>query len=302
MKVIVPMLVTDDMLSSSTIAEPDSGEAEWATSTAYVVGQKVIRTQTHRIYRCVQAHTSGSITPEELPEYWQDYKPTNKWAMFDGVISTASEDTETLTVVLEPGWFNALAFFGLNGETITVTVKDEPAGATVYSYTGPLIEDVGDWYEYFFGAIKPKRKLILTDIPPYAACEVTVTVEGPAATTVSLGLMALGDLRVLAEELGTQYGSSSEPVDYSYVKTFEDGTTKIVKRNSATDMRAQVALTIEEAPYAVATCQDLLSVPAVWIGSEATGYEGLTVYGLGSASFTYQSTHVQMSLYVKGLI
>lgn len=301
MKVLVPITISDAMLSSSTIAEPDASETAWAGSTAYVVGDVRIRTQTHRKYRCAIDHTSdGAKPPESLPTHWVDIGPTNAWAMFDGLVSTPSTDSTTLTVVLEPGFFNAIALFGCDGEDITVTVKDEPAGATIYTYSGPLIEDVGDWYEYYFSPIQPKRKLILENITPYSAAELTITITGPA--DVSLGMLLVGDMRTIAEAYGAINGPSAELVDYSYNDTNEYGETRIVRRGNATDLRAQILLTREEAPYAAATCRDLLSVPAAWITSDEASFQELTVPGLGSASFTYESQFVTMNLYVKGSI
>ena len=302
MRVLVPTQITDDLLTSSTIDEPDTGETVWTPSTAYALGDRRYRAETHRIYECVQAHTSRTQLPEEDTMYWLEYKPTNRWAMFDGMVSTASKATEEITVVLEPGWFNALALFGLDGESIDITVKDAPGGDVIYSYTGELIEDVGDWYEFFFSPIKPRSKLILSGIEPYAAAELTVTLTGADGTQVALGLLAVGDLRTISERHGVLAGATAEPVDYSYVKTFDDGTKRIVKRNAATDMRASVVLARSEIPYALATVQELLSVPAVWIGNKTAAFDGLSVFGLGSASFQYESTRATMNLTVKGLI
>lgn len=301
MKVLVPITISDAMLSSSTIAEPDASETAWAGSTAYVVGDVRIRTQTHRKYRCAIAHTSDAgKPPESLPTHWADIGPTNAWAMFDGMVSTPSTDSMTLTVVLEPGFFNAIALFGLDGEVIDITVKDAPAGSTIYSYSGPLIEDVGDWYEYYFSPIQPKSKLILEGITPYSAAELTVTITGP--TDVSLGMILVGDMRTIAETYGAVNGPSAELVDYSYNDTNEYGETRIVRRGNSTDLRAQILLTRSEAPYASATCRDLLSVPAAWIVSDEASLQELIVPGLGSASFTYESQFVTMNLYVKGSI
>lgn len=302
MRVLVPTQITDAMLTSSAIDEPDTGETVWAPSTAYALGDRRYRAETHRIYECVQAHSSRTTPPEEDTMYWLEYKPTNRWAMFDGMVSTASTAEETMTVVLEPGWFNALALFGIEGESVDITVKDAPGGDVIFSYSGALVEDVGSWYEWFFTPIKPRRKLILSSIEPYAAAELTVTITGPAGTTVALGLLTVGDLRTLASKFGTLTGATAEPVDYSYVKTHDDGTRRIVKRNSATDMRASVVLDRSEIPYAMATVQELLSVPAVWIGNKTAAFDGLSVYGLGSASFVYDSNRATMNLNVKGLV
>ena len=123
MKVIKPVTVTDAVLISSTAPETDY--AAWAAGTAYSVGNRVIRTSTHRIYERMVAGTTATA-PELDSVNWIDIAPTNRWAMFDGEVSTQTALASPLTVVIKPGLVNGLALFGLAGTTLVVTVRDEP--------------------------------------------------------------------------------------------------------------------------------------------------------------------------------
>ncbi len=304
--ILVPVEVTDDVFGSSTIAEPAAGETTWVSAGTYVVGDERIRTETHRIYSCIVGHTGITTPPEGDLTNWKDIGPTLRWAMFDGTVSTDTTGTTTLTVVLSPGFFNAIALYKLTGAHITVTVKDEPGGTTIYTYDDDLFEPFADWYEWLFAPYRDRERLILRDIVPYPDAELTITVTAAASAAVGIGMVCIGDLRPLAaseKNSGTQYGASIEPIDYSYVKTDEFGTTRIVRRASTTSLRASVFLPQEDADYAIALLQEVLSVPVTFVAVDESGYANANVFGLVSGSVTYSGPkHSIANINVKGLI
>lgn len=304
--ILAPVEITDAVLDSSTVAEPAAGETAWVSAGTYAVGDQRIRATTHRIYSCILAHTGITTLPEDDLTNWTDIGPTLRWAMFDGTVSTDTTATTTLTVVLSPGFFNALALYKLTGSHITVTVKDEPGGATIYTYDDDLYEPFPDWYEWLFAPYRNRERLILRDIVPYPDAELTITVTAAAAAAVGIGMVCIGDLRPLAaseQRAGTQYGASIEPVDYSYVKTDEFGTTRIVRRASTTGLRASVFLPQEDADYAIALLQEVLSVPVTFVAVDESGYANANVFGLVSGSVSYSGpNHAIANINVKGLI
>lgn len=307
MKILVPITLTDAMLSSSTIAEPAAGEAAWNAATSYTVGQRCILASTHRVYENLIAGVNATSPDQALTgatPRWLDYGPTLRWAAFDGVVNTPSTATTSFTYVLLPGFFNAIAFYGMDGATISVSIKDAPGGTVFYTYSGSLLEPPVDYYDYYFGVIRGLSKLVLSDILLYANPEVTITVAGTG--TVKAGMIAFGDLRALISEGevgGTQYGATAEPITYSYINTDAFGRTSIVRRHSATNMRVSVVLPKTDADAALAIVQSVLDVPAAWIATDATGYAGLNVFGLGSGSLGYEGpNHATLNITVKGFI
>ena len=309
MNVLVPLTLTDAMLSSSTIAEPAAGEAAWVAATSYTVGQRVILVSTHRVYENLIAGinaTSPDLALTGATPRWFDVGPTLKWAAFDNIVSTPSTATTTFTYVLRPGFFNSLAFYGLDGATITVSIKDAPAGAVFYTYTGSLQEPPIDYYDYYFGIIRTLTKLLLKNILPYADPEVTITISAAVGVTVKAGIIVVGDLRSLISVSGTggiESGASAEPITYSYITTDIYGVTKIVRRHNATDMRVRVVLPQSDADAALLTIQDVLDTPAAFIALDKFGFDGLNVFGLGSGSLTYEGpNHSVFSINVKGFI
>lgn len=303
MQIIIPVKIAGSALSSSSVAEPDAGEVAWVSGATYAVGDKRILVATHRVYSCVEAHTGSTVTPNLDVTKWVDSGPTNKWAMFDDQCSTQTTATTSLTVVLRPGFINAIAFYKIAGAAIAVTVKDAPDGAEVASFTGDLATPPLDWYDWAFGQYRLLDKVIFSAITPYPDAEVSITITG---TTVACGMVVVGDLRNLldgAEFGGVNYGATAEPVDYSYIKTDDYGNTTIVKRRSATDMSVVVTLPQSYSDAALEIIQSVLATPVACIASRSTGYDGLNVFGLVTGSLSYES-HVAatLNIKVKGLV
>lgn len=292
--------------AGTTVAEPASGETVWSNTSAYNVNNKVIRTETHRVYECVQAVPSGgrATLPENDPTYWLDKGPTQRYAPFDSYTSTAATGTTSMTYVLKPGFFNAIALYGLVGLSLSISVKDATGGTVIYSKTIDLTEPSIGWYEYLFSPRKPINKVILKGIPIRPTAELTVTITASSGQPVAIGMMNIGDYAALSETWGgTQFGASAEPTSNSYFKNNSDGTTAIVKRPSATNMRASVMIPKGEADQALYKVQSVLDVPVSWIASDVSGFAGLNVFGLGSASLSYDSpSYATMNISVRGYI
>lgn len=308
MHIIKPIEITPAMVAAgTTIAEPSANETAWSGSAVvYAVGDIRIRSTTHRRYKCAVAHTSAAAPlPEDDPTRWVDVGPTDRFAPFDSYTSTAATALTSLTYVLTPGFFNSIALYGLTGGTYSVTVKDAPGGSVIFSNSGFLYEDPEGWYEYLFTAPKLRRKLFYFDLPIRPTAELTITLTADAGQPVGIGMIVVGDyVPLFGWGLwgGTEYGSSVEPVTYSFIKTEDDGTTTIRRRHSATNLRVKVVMPQDQADYAVAQLQDVLDIPVAWIATDQVNYQGLTTFGLGSATVIYSSFgHANIEIFVKGL-
>ena len=303
MNIISPITITDAMLGAGTTLAEDT-TAAW-TSATYAVGDERHVVATHRVYKCALAGSS-TISPQLDPTRWLDKRPTNKWAPFDIYTSTSAATVTTMTYVLTPGYFNAIALYGLTGSQYSLTVKDATGGTVIYSKSGYLYADPLGWYEYLFGTLKSTSKLVFTEIPIRPASEITLTITAASGQPVGLGMLISGDYVSLAGAGswgGAQYGASAEPVTYSYIKTLDDGTTQIVKRHSATNLRVTIAMPREEADAVLQSVQAVLDVPVAWIATDAQGYAGLTTFGIGSGSMKYDSFNIaNFDITVKGLV
>lgn len=307
MNVLTPIAITDAMIGAgTTIAEPAASETAWVSGGTYAVGDLRIRSTTHKVYSCVQAHTGRTALPENDSAYWLEKGPTLRWAPFDIYSTTQATATTSITYVLSPGYFNALALYALVGSNISITLKDAPGGATLWTYSGSLYQPPLGWYEYLFGGLRQINRLQFHDLPIRPTAELTITVTASSGQPVGIGMINVGDRISLigtGDWGGTQYGANAEPTSYSYIKTNADGTTSIVRRPYATGMRATIALPRDQADAALEVIRNLLDVPVSWIATDTQGYDGLNVFGLGSATVSYDSfATATINLTVKGMI
>lgn len=291
------------MLGAGTTLTEDPTSA-WVSGT-YSLGDYRHVVATHRVYKCALAGSS-TVSPELDPSRWVDTRPTNKFAPFDIYTSTAASTLTSMTYVVTPGYFNAIALYGLIGAAYSLTVKDVTGGSTIYSRSGTLAEAPEGWYEYLFSTPRVLTKLIFTEIPPRPAAEVTLTLTTGSGNPVALGMFVLGDYVSLAGSGawgGTQYGASVEPVTYSYIKANADGTTSIIRRHSATNLRVTVSMPSAEADSVLQSMQNILDIPVAWVATGESGYSGLSTFGLGSGAMRYDNYSVaNFEITVKGLI
>lgn len=309
MFILVPKAITDAMMSSSTASEPAAtGETEWNAATSYVAGDKVIRAATHRRYENIIAGVNATPPEDTLQDTaprWIDIGPTNRWAAFDTTVSTQSELVTPLTYVLRPGLFNAIAFYGLDGGTVSVSIKDAPGGTVVYTSSGGLVEPARDRYDYYFGGLRKLSKTLQSSITPYADPELTITITAGAGVTVKIGMIIIGNLISLVRDGGkggTLKGATAEPVSYAIITTDKWGNTSIRNGTSATGMDARVVVPQADADFAVDTIRSVLGVPAGFVATKKAGYAGLNVFGLGSGAVSYEAGHAVINLTVKGMI
>ena len=300
-KVISPATLTDALLVSSTAPETDY--TAYAAGTAYALGNRCILTSTHRIYESLQASNVGH-TPNLAASstWWLDIGPTNRWAMFDDVVGTATTLASPLTVVINPGSISGIGLMELVGRTATVTLKSATGGSTVYSKTVSLDGTlIGSFYDWFYQPYMQLTSVVLTDIPfHYTTPELTVTVAATSGN-VACGVCKFGEVIPMGSTLA---GATSSIVDYSRKEVDTWGRYSIVQR--AYSKRMSLKLITEKTDYARISraLANLRATPAVWIATEAAGYDPLTVYGFYkdfSIDVAYPSLHY-CTLEIEGLI
>lgn len=281
----------------------------WASGTTYAAGARVYSASTHRVYESLKDNNVGKDPTLQVnqvsaagPTWWLDYAPTNRTAMFDGLVNSQTiTGTSPLAITLAPGAFNGIGLFGIDADTMTITILDAPGGNVVYSEVGTVLEGSmpEDYYEYFYEPFRPLTQLTRTDLDPYQSSQITLTLT-KAAGEVKLGMFAIGDMRPIGIP---QRDASVEPTDFSGVKTDEFGRTSVRKRHNATGMSISAVLEKEEANGVLNTLRDVLGTPVVVVGSEAQLYEWMTVFGLLSSRMTpVPYPYATVSLTVKGMI
>lgn len=270
MKVIKPVALTDASVVASTVAETEY--AAYAAITNYAVGGRSI--YGHKVYESVQTPNVGH-QPDLSPLFWAAVGPSVRWAMFDGEVSTQTEATGSLTVVIKPGYVNSLALFGLEGNSLSITIRDGLAGPVVYSRDMTLDGTIiSDWYQYFYEPNVQLGEVVLDDLPPYSNAHITINILGGG--TVKCGAVSVGT----AYEIGdTQYGASVGIIDYSRKDTSATGDTTFTKRKFSKTMNAQVWLKSGQFNKVFQILTTLRSTPCAWVGVDASGFEPTIIFG-----------------------
>ncbi len=300
MKMIRPVPITDAILSSSTAPETDY--AAWNVGTSYTLGQRVIRTSTHRCYECLVANTGNA--PESnltgTTPKWLDIGPTNRWAMFDGVVGTSTVIASPLTIVLTPGRVNALALLSVEGASLTVTMSSTTGGGTVYSKTLSLLSGVipFNWFAYFFNPITRVTDVVLTDLPLYADCVLTITITDPTIP-VKCGVCVVGTSTDIGRAL---YGARLGIVDYSKKDTDAFGNTVVIKRRYSRRMSVSLHINTTQVDALASLLAEYRSTPVVWIAAE-NKFQSMIVFGFYK-DFEIEISHPEYSacsLTIEGL-
>ena len=271
MKVVKPTVITSAMLVSTSAVELYGA---WNAATVYALNAYCTLASSNRIYQCIQGPSTNNA-PATSPLYWADVGPMNQWAMFDDKISTATTAPASLTVVLDTGFINSLALFGLVGATATITATNGAGGPVVYSATIGLDGTiVADWYQYFFEPFVQLGSLVLTNIPPYSALRLTVTVTG---STAAIGNLVVGTSYDLGD---TQLGATVGIMDYSQKTTDAFGNTTFAKRAYSKRNSVQVMFDNGQMTKVQSVLEGLRATPCVWIGVDDAKFLALLVFGL----------------------
>lgn len=272
MKYIAPVTVADAMLISDNVPETDY--AAWAAPTAYVVGNRVIRTSTHRKYERLISGTTATA-PEADPVNWLDIGPTNRWAMFDQRVGTLTSQASSIELTIEPGQIvEGLALLDLDCESVTITAT--VSGATVYSRSFDPIFDTSsivDWYSFFTWTPVHRHQVVVTDLPPFTGMRITVTIAA-ATGDVACGTLALGRTVDVGSML---YGASLGIVDYSNKTSDTFGVVSVAQRGYANRMTCRTALDAGKTDRTAASLKAIRATPVVWVGADTI--ESTVIYG-----------------------
>lgn len=305
LSVILPTQITTAMLVSSTVAEPETAYPAYNSGTTYGIGDRASSTTTHRVYESAKASNLAK-DPTDINNrvgstiWWIDFAATNRWKMFDTSVSTQTIGATPLAVTLRPGPFNCVYLAGLDADTLTVLMKDAPGGSTVFSQSYTLENSQpADYYEYFFAPYEQQKDILISDLPPYANPELTITLSKTSGN-VACGICVVGDLQQIGPTLK---GPSSEPSSFSSVRINDRGEAEIYRRG-ATARNIQLAsiIPLSDANRIEDLVASLLDVPTFWTGTDNPKYSALRVFGLGKPKIDYGDTEfLRFSVSVQGL-
>jgi hypothetical protein len=298
MRVIKSIETTDAILTNSNILENE--HPLWVSGTTYSIDDKVI--YQHRIYNRVIAG-GGTLAPDLDLTNWSDLGATNKYRMFDNIISSVSSRTGGIQFTLTPNQVvNSIALLNVNASTVRVVMND-PVEGVVYDKTKELriSGEVTDYFSYFFAPLVSLTDLntaIFLDLPTRPTATITVYISSGAAL-VEVGEVVYGIQSVVGR---TNYGTSVGIKSYSRKDIDEFGKVTVVKRKNSKYCEYDVDIDNTNLVFVQRLFQDIDSVPCVFIGNP--DMEELIVYGFYSdfKSTISFPTVSKCTLRVEGLI
>jgi hypothetical protein len=260
MRVIKPLEITDSRLTSSSIAEPDTGESSWNAATSYSLGDVVIRSTTHKKYENILAGVDAGI-PENTPLRWIEIGSTNRWAMFDTLRNTQSVKASPVTVTLTPSArVDSIGILSVDADEVNIVVMngiDE-----VYNETQTLnSREVFDWYDYYFEEFVKVPNLVRFNLPPYATGVITITFT--SVSPVKVGAIVIGNETYLGK---ATHGALSEELNFSRIEREVTGESLLLQRRSVPKISARTIADKLLINKIRATRKDLNAIPAVWSG------------------------------------
>lgn len=216
------------------------------------------------------AHTPGT---DAL--WWIDNGPSNKLAMFDTSVSTATTHVGGLTWVLSVGRFTAIGLMGLVGQSVTITIAD---GATViYTETRTLQTSDGTYYSFCFEDLLQTDAATFDGLLSSPTCTVTIAIATAALATAACGLCVIGKQFFAGN---AQYGFSNPIEDRGrhYLDNLDNpvnverGYSKNISGTIVTDRTAYNRL--------MKFLSDHIGTPMLWIAApDIADFVSATAFG-----------------------
>lgn len=257
---------------------PEADYAVWAAGTTYAAGARVIVAATHMIYESVVAGNLGNSPPANLAGVtpkWLEVSPTNRYKMFDASASTVTENAGTIDVTLTSARGDSIYLGGLEAQSIEIHQTDETG--TIYYHAEDLtLQNVFDWYGYFYEPIIRKTDLVLTDLPSAGGSSIRVVLHAEGSVA-KCGTLIIGKVRDLGE---LQWKPRFRLIDYSRKVKDEFGNFKLVPRANARLISCELFVAAGQFDEVNRLISEYTSQVLLWSGaSEAGDYATLNVLG-----------------------
>lgn len=261
MRVIEPITL-DDTIITTTVLEDDY--PVWSPGS-YNQGDRVIKTNTHRIYEALSTTTDDpEVGVDAVPPTWLDVGATRPFRMFDGLISSQSNSTTDVVVTIDSGRvLTTVAGFNIQGVT-NINILLEEDTTERYNRDIPLNDESGvvDWWTYYNEPISRAEEFQVTDLPSYVGI-ITITFTVP--TEAFIGELISG----IQIPLGiANYGSRLQLLDFSRKDRDEFGNFSITPRNTSKLVTFDVSIDKSKINYVFNKVSKLTTIPVVWVGTE----------------------------------
>ncbi len=258
MNILLPTTITPGMFGAGTnipALDASAGEVLWVSGQSYAVKDR--RVWDGYTYECVKAAPNNTTAPSSAAgaEFWlrDEGAPTNRMAPFDDYLFTRARRKGSLTYVLNPGFVNGIAIYGIEADTLDIRVRAGPGGEDLVP---PVHMDLweqafGEW-EYLFGNLQRATSYTLKDIRLHPAAEVTITLaRNSAAVEAAVGYISVGQWSRLVAPTGrvsaVVQGAEASTKSYAYYRENADGTFVRRHGRQSTNMTLSCVIDADQA-------------------------------------------------------
>lgn len=258
--VIKPIVITDAMLTSHSVAED---EAVYDAGDTYSIGDVRRYGDDHDLFSSLQNSNMGN-TPIKWPDstsFWYDEGKTMRWNMFDLTTNIQTEGTSPMIVVLEPGEpITALSFDTLESDTIIINEAVSGYSKTIDTRT----RDVTDWYSYWYEPFRYRRIVSVYDIPAGVSAPVITVTFISSTGTAKCGGFVMGRHYTLG--LAQLDGSSHTRQGFSVFERDEvdPNRVRLLKRGAIKKPTVQAFVQKNRIDQAMGILDDIDGIPAAW--------------------------------------
>lgn len=306
---VPPVRFQEAQLQTSTASNT---QPYWEPGSIHGLGAEVLRAAAPargwmkgipmlRVFRSTVADNTSD--PAADPEKWTNIGPANTVAMFSSKLAEVTTVPELLAVKVAPfATVSAVAFFGLVGKRITLTVR-AAAGGVRSTETKELISRPGavDWLTWFLAPYEQITQAIF--LPITCLDGDTLEVEIESDDVAACARMVYGQLTELGE--APSYGASWSMDNYTSADEDEFGFIDPDEGDYAP--RQQIALHVAKGRVnpTLTTLINQRGTPCLLIASRDPDYlTALVNFGLvrdPTAAIAYP-THSVLSLEFKGFV
>ena len=273
MKILVPLTITDSVLTSSSV--PENDYPQYSGATTYALNDYVIDvgTNIHKVYQSLANGNVGNALTNTSK--WLFVGSTNRWKMHDGSIQSQTiKATSIVNAYTFSSRINSLSALNIDAGTLQVSMV-VPTDGTVYNKTFDLTSTVGiaNWYNYFFEPVVRQSDFIITDLPNYSSGTLNVTFS-TSSGNVAVGVLLLGS----AKDVGVTDSSARVGTTSFSTKTQDAfGNYTIVPRTYKRTGQFNVYVNANYVDYLHKLLTTYRDTPILYIGGEE--YKSTYIYG-----------------------
>ena len=313
MRGTIPYTITDDMIISSSIAEPAENEPTWDLDATYdeFALVSVVTENSHLVYESLVSDNSGhnpqltntDVVPIISNAKWKYKYRTNRHRMFDYLKGDVSIATSPFKLVLRPKKrLDTISFFDLQATDLDITVRNYGDPSAVYTLDGSLLErNVTTIYEYFFAPFVYVKKVATFNIPPIPDPVIEITLSDTSGA-LEVGRLSIGQSTYLG---AIQWNPVVDADNYSKVNWDEFGRAELIPIPSVPSNQQKIIVHAHRLNLVRQFRELSNAVPVVWSGLDDIDHnytESLLVFGIYD---NYQiveidSSFSELNLSIKG--